>query len=169
MSLSFLEFSSYSLNQHNFFKRIQKGREGPFPRPPLVSFSPRPNPHLLILTTAPDLGTIGAPIDGKDFVLMARQVLLEETGATIPDFQRGVLARAHEQAAVGAEAGHVDGRDVAAQREQKRARQPVPHLDVVVEPAAGQQQAVGREGHVVDLFLVAQEPRDRLRAVRRLP
>lgn len=99
---------------------------------------------------------------------MARQILLQlPLGPPpplphhhIPHLERRVLAGADEQARVGAEAAHVHGPHVAAQRGDESAVARAPQLDGVVEAAAGDEGAVRGEGHVVDLFLVAEQAGD---------
>lgn len=88
---------------------------------------------------------------------MPRQILLQLPTCHIPNFQRGVLAPAHEQPAVRAETAHIHGPDVAAQSGDEDARGGRPELDVVVEAAAGEEEARGGKGDVVDGFLVAEE------------
>lgn len=55
------------------------------------------------------------------------------------------------------------------EREQERPVARAPQLDVVVPAGARDQPAVRREGDVVDLFLVADEPAHGLGAGRRRP
>lgn len=55
-----------------------------------------PEPNGLILPTAADLLPVGAPVNGVDLVVMARQVLGELAGANIPHLE-GVVPRARDQ------------------------------------------------------------------------
>lgn len=116
-----------------------------------------PNPHRLVLPPARDLAPIRTPIDRVHLVLMPRQILLQLRRPYLPHLERRVLAPAHEQPAVGAEARHVHGPDVAPQRRDEFSVSRVPELDVVVPAGAGDEEAVGGEGDVVDLLLVPEE------------
>ena len=100
---------------------------------------------------------------------MPHQVLTQLPRRAVPQLQRGVLAAAGQQPAVGREGGHVDGRDVPAQRVQEPPVRPVPQLDVVVEARRRDQQPVRREGDVVDLLLVPEEAGRRLGRPRGRP
>lgn len=93
---------------------------------------------------------------------MAGQVLFEFPDAHIPHLDGGVFARGRQEARITRPGGHVDGADVAAQSGDELAIPCVPQLDAVVEASGCDACAVGREGDVQDLLLVAEEPGDGL-------
>lgn len=100
-----------------------------------------PYPHRLILSPTPHLSPIGAPINRIHFILVPRQILLQLPCRHIPNFQCRIFTPANQESAVRAETAHVDGADVAAQGGDEGARGAGPELDVVVEAAAGEEEA----------------------------
>lgn len=77
--------------------------------------SSAPDPHHLVPSGTPHSRAIAGPIYGVHLVAMAAQIFVEGAGAHVPHFDRGILAAADEQSAVGAPGTLVYGCDVAGQ------------------------------------------------------
>lgn len=74
-----------------------------------------PQPHCLVLASAADALTIGAPIYGVNLVLVSGQISCELTRSHGPHLERRVLGRRNEQSRISRECALVHGSDVAAQ------------------------------------------------------
>lgn len=123
----------------------------------------------LVLAGTGDDTTVQSPIQGKDLVLVTRQILLDLTRPHVPHFDRRVFARACQQPGITAPSHHVDGADVAAERRDELAVTRVPQLDAVVKGGRCNVQAVRTERDVQDLLLVAKQSRNRFDRGTRVP
>lgn len=87
----------------------------------------------LILTATTNPVAVRRPIDREDLVLMAGQILFENTGANIPSFQCSVFATADKQSTVWAKCTLVNGTNMATERGDVLAITSLPEFHVVVE------------------------------------
>lgn len=121
-----------------------------------------PQFHNLVFAGARDTFAVQTPVQREDLVFMAGQVLFEFPDAHVPHLDGGVFARGRQEARITRPGGHVDGSHVAAQRGDKLAVSCVPQLDAIVEASGCDACAVGGEGDVQDLLLMAEEAGDGL-------
>lgn len=78
----------------------------------------------------------------------------------IPNLQCCVLTSRNQQSGIGAECALVDWSNVSSEGVDELPISCVPKLGMVIEATTGDQQPIGRECDVVDLFLVTLQTRN---------